>query len=130
VVFGNLPETVTVSEIRERRDVHSLRKKFYITTPIYYVNAEPHLGHAYTTIVADVLNRFHRILGEESYFLTGTDEHGDKIVTAAEKAGQSTGQYVEKMSRLFQNLWPKLNTATISSFEPQTRRHQETVKYI
>jgi len=75
VVFGNLPETVTVSEIRERRAVHSLSKKFYITTPIYYVNAEPHLGHAYTTIVADVLNRFHRLLGEESYLLTGLDEH-------------------------------------------------------
>ena len=107
-----------------------MSKKFYITTPIYYVNAEPHLGHAYTTIVADVLNRFHRLLGEESYFLTGTDEHGDKIVTAAEKAGQSTGQYVEKMSRLFQNLWPKLNISNDQFIRTTDPAHQETVKYI
>ena len=130
MVFGNLPETVTVAEIRERSAVHSLSKKFYITTPIYYVNAEPHLGHAYTTIVADVLNRFHRLLGEESYFLTGTDEHGDKIVTSAEKAGQSTGQYVEKMSRLFQNLWPKLNISNDQFIRTTDPAHQETVKYI
>ncbi|MFO7718118.1 MAG: class I tRNA ligase family protein, partial [Desulfohalobium sp.] len=50
--------------------------RYYITTPIYYVNANPHLGHAYTTIVADCVNRFHRLLGEETFFLTGTDEHG------------------------------------------------------
>ena len=63
--------------------------QFYITTPIYYVNAEPHIGHAYSTIVADLLNRFHLISGLETFFLTGTDEHGDKIVKAAEKEGQS-----------------------------------------
>ncbi len=57
--------------------------KFYITTPIYYVNANPHLGHAYTTIVADALTRFHRLLGQETYFLTGTDEHGLKMVQAS-----------------------------------------------
>ena len=82
---------------------------FYITTPIYYVNAEPHIGHAYTTIVADVLNRFHTLSGSETFYLTGTDEHGDKIVSAAEKMGQSTGEYVNRMSDLFRILWPKLN---------------------
>ena len=105
-------------------------KKFYITTPIYYVNAEPHLGHAYTTIVADVLSRFHRLRGDESYFLTGTDEHGDKIVTAAEKAGQSAGQYVEKMSGLFKGLWPKLNISHDQFIRTTDSAHQETVKYI
>jgi methionyl-tRNA synthetase len=80
--------------------------------------------------VADVLNRFHRLLGEESYFLTGTDEHGDKIVTAAEKAGQSTGQYVEKMSRLFQNLWPKLRISNDQFIRTTDPAHQETVRYI
>ena len=64
---------------------------FYITTPIYYVNAKPHLGHAYTTLVADVATRFHDMCGCESFFLTGTDEHGDKIVQAAEKEGCSPG---------------------------------------
>ena len=66
---------------------------FFITTPIYYVNAEPHIGHAYTTIVADVLNRFHRLSGEETFFLTGTDEHGDKIVEAARSLGLTYHQY-------------------------------------
>jgi len=60
-------------------------KRFYITTPIYYVNAEPHVGHAYTTIVADVMSRFHRLMGYRTHFLTGTDEHGDKIVQAARR---------------------------------------------
>ncbi|MCK7511526.1 MAG: class I tRNA ligase family protein [Desulfobacterales bacterium] len=60
---------------------------FYITTPIYYVNARPHLGHAYTTIVADVVRRFHRMRAEEVFFLTGTDEHGDKVVRAAAEGG-------------------------------------------
>ena len=64
-----------------------MSKPYYITTPIYYVNAKPHLGHAYTTIVCDALARFHRLRGDDTYFLTGTDEHGDKIVQAAEKEG-------------------------------------------
>ena len=83
--------------------------RFYVTTPIYYVNAEPHIGHAYTTIVADVVSRYNRIAGRETFFLTGTDEHGDKIVTAAEKAGRSPKAYVDEISGLFRALWPKLN---------------------
>ena len=62
-------------------------KPFYITTPIYYVNDVPHIGHAYTTIAADVLSRWHKSGGDDSYFLTGTDEHGQKIQTVAEKKG-------------------------------------------
>ena len=62
-----------------------MNDKFYITTPIYYVNDEPHIGHAYTTILADVLAGYHMILGKEAYFLTGTDEHGQKLQDAAEK---------------------------------------------
>lgn len=83
--------------------------KFYITTPIYYVNANPHLGHAYTTIVADALTRFHKLAGEETYFLTGTDEHGDKIVQAAEKMGKTPQEFVDEVSGKFKDLWPKLN---------------------
>ena len=59
-----------------------MSEQFYVTTPIYYVNAEPHIGHAYSTIVADVLNRSHMLSGMETFFLTGTDEHGDKIAAA------------------------------------------------
>ena len=84
------------------------RAKFF-TTPIYYVNAQPHLGHAYTTIAADVATRFKQMDGHETYFLTGTDEHGDKIVQAAQKQNQSPQEYVNKISRMFQDLWPRLS---------------------
>ena len=84
-------------------------KPFYITTPIYYVNARPHLGHAYTTILADVTCRFNAIKGLDTYFLTGTDEHGDKIVRAAQKQSLSPKEYVDQISDLFRNLWPELN---------------------
>ncbi|MBW2470050.1 MAG: methionine--tRNA ligase [Deltaproteobacteria bacterium] len=82
---------------------------FYITTPIYYVNARPHLGHAYTTIVADVITRFHKMQAMDVFFLTGTDEHGDKVVRAAQKENLSPRKYVDKISRLFKELWPELN---------------------
>ncbi|MBW2556467.1 MAG: methionine--tRNA ligase, partial [Deltaproteobacteria bacterium] len=84
-------------------------KPFYITTPIYYVNARPHLGHAYTTIVADVACRFHSMRGQETFFLTGTDEHGDKVVRSAKKEGLSPRTYVDQISGLFRSLWPELN---------------------
>ncbi|MCJ7830547.1 MAG: class I tRNA ligase family protein, partial [Desulfobacterales bacterium] len=82
---------------------------FYVSTPIYYVNARPHLGHAYTTIAADVITRFHAMCGEETFFLTGTDEHGDKVVRAAKQEGMSPRAYADKVSALFKNLWPGLN---------------------
>ena len=107
-----------------------MEKAFYITTPIYYVNAAPHLGHAYTTIVADVLTRFHRLAGCETYFLTGTDEHGDKIVAAAEKAGQAPKEYVDTISALFRALWPKLNIGNNDFIRTTDAVHQETVKLI
>ncbi len=94
------------------------------------MNAEPHIGHAYTTIVADVLNRFQILAGSETYFLTGTDEHGDKIVSAAEKAGQSTSEYVDRMSDLFRALWPKLNITNNYFIRTTDSSHQETVKLI
>ncbi|CAG0889453.1 unnamed protein product [Cyprideis torosa] len=81
----------------------------YITTPIYYVNARPHLGHAYTTIVADTYSRFRRLCGDSVRFQTGTDEHGDKIVEAAEKHGQAPKEYVDSISALFQQAWQNLH---------------------
>lgn len=80
--------------------------QFYISTPIYYVNAQPHLGHAYTTIVADSLNRWNRLAGKKTFFLTGTDEHGDKIVKAAEKNNLAPREYTDTISAQFQDLWP------------------------
>ncbi len=84
---------------------------FYITTPIYYVNAQPHLGHTYTTIAADVARRYHSMNGADTFLLTGTDEHGDKIVKAAEKNGVSPRDYVDRISCLFRDLWPQLNVS-------------------
>jgi len=86
-----------------------MTRPFYITTPIYYVNAMPHLGHAYTTIAADVVCRFNFMRQNETLFLTGTDEHGDKIVRAAKKENISPRVYVDKISKLFRELWPQLN---------------------
>ncbi|MBU0986364.1 MAG: methionine--tRNA ligase [Proteobacteria bacterium] len=86
-----------------------MRESFYITTPIYYVNARPHLGHAFTTIVADVACRYHTMRQAETFLATGTDEHGDKVVRAAKAENLSPRVYVNKISRLFKNLWPELN---------------------
>ncbi len=83
-----------------------MTRPFYVTTPIYYVNARPHLGHAYTTIVADVATRFNTMRGSEAYFLTGTDEHGDKVVRAAKKENMTPRVYVDTISQLFRDLWP------------------------
>ena len=105
-------------------------ERFYITTPIYYVNAKPHLGHAYTTTVADSLSRFHRLMGEETYFLTGTDEHGDKIVQAAESNGQSPQEYVDIISKLFEDLWPNMNISNDDFIRTTEPRHIEVVQDI
>ncbi len=82
---------------------------FYITTPIYYVNAKPHIGHTYTTVSADVARRFQAMTGRDTFFLTGTDEHGDKIVKAAEKENITPRAYADRISRLFSDLWPEFN---------------------
>ena len=74
---------------------------FYITTPIYYVNDRPHLGTAYTTIIADILNRYHRLFGQETFFLTGTDEHGQKVEQAAKREKLSPEEHCEKMREHF-----------------------------
>ncbi len=85
------------------------RKKFYITTAIDYPNAEPHIGHAYQKIVADVLARWHKLIGEEVWFLTGTDEHGKKIQESAEKSGKTPREFVDEMALKFQEAWKSLN---------------------
>ncbi|MBO4317919.1 MAG: methionine--tRNA ligase [Mailhella sp.] len=81
---------------------------FYVTTPIYYVNAKPHLGHSYTTFVADAMKRFHRMIGDDARMLTGTDEHGDKIVKSAAAAGKAPKEFTDGIAALFQELWKEL----------------------
>ncbi len=107
-----------------------MEKAFYITTPIYYVNASPHLGHAYTTIVADVLARYHRLCGYSTFFLTGTDEHGDKIVEAAQKAGLSPETYADNISSQFRHLWPELSITNDDFIRTTEPRHSKTVQLI
>lgn len=85
------------------------KKKFYITTPIYYVNDKPHIGHTCTTLVADIIARYHKLLGEEVFFLTGTDEHGANVEESAKKAGLSPKEFCDRVSKTFQNIWPKLD---------------------
>ena len=107
-----------------------MSNQFYITTPIYYVNAEPHIGHAYTTIVADVMNRFHILHEVKTFFLTGTDEHGDKIAAAAEKEGETPKAYVDRISELFRSLWPKMNISNDYFIRTTDPQHMETVQLI
>jgi methionyl-tRNA synthetase len=101
--------------------------KYYVTTPIYYVNAKPHLGHAYTTIANDVLARYHRLAGYDSYFLTGTDEHGDKIVRAAEKDGFTPRAYADRVSAMFRAAWPKLDVSNDDFIRTTEERHKTVV---
>ena len=102
----------------------------YITTPIYYVNAQPHLGHAYTTIVADTYSRFSRLCGEHVRFQTGTDEHGDKIVEAAEKENVPPREYVDKISGMFRDTWPLLEIAPDNFIRTTDAEHISTVRDI
>ena len=90
-------------------DSVELMTRFYVTTPIYYVNAEPHLGHAYTTIVGDALTRWHRLMGKDVKFLIGTDEHGLKIQRAAEAAGKPPQQFTDEIAPTFAHAWERLD---------------------
>ncbi len=103
-------------------------KSFYLTTPIYYVNAKPHLGHAFTTILADSMMRFHKIMGGKSKFITGTDEHGDKIVQAAEKAGKAPAGFADEISAEFRDLWPRLNTVPSNFVRTTSPEHKKVVQ--
>lgn len=107
-----------------------MEKTFFITTPIYYVNASPHIGHAYTTIVADVLARFHRLSGDRTFFVTGTDEHGDKIMEAARLAATTPQEYADRISAQFRNLWPELAISNDYFIRTTDANHIETVRLI
>lgn len=101
---------------------------FYITTPIYYVNDKPHIGHAYCTILADAMARFQRLMGRETYFLTGTDEHGQKVQEAAEKRGLTPQAHVDELHVAFKSLWPELNIANDDFIRTTEPRHTKVVK--
>jgi len=100
------------------------RQKFYITTPIYYVNARPHIGHAYTTLVCDAIARRKRMLGFDTYFLTGTDEHGQKIERSAMAAGKTPKQFADEVSDLFRALFAKMNISNDDFIRTTEPRHK------
>ncbi len=104
--------------------------KFYLTTPLYYVNSRPHIGHSYTEIAADALARFMRLTGKEVLFLTGTDEHGQKIARAAEAAGMEPQPFTDKMSDTFRDLWKTLGISYDDFIRTTEPRHREAVQRV
>jgi methionyl-tRNA synthetase len=104
--------------------------KYYVTTPIYYVNDKPHIGHAYTTILADVLARFHRFEGHDTFFLTGLDEHGQKVQQAAEERGISPQEHCDDMAPRFLELWEKLHIEYDDFIRTTEQRHEKVVQDI
>jgi methionyl-tRNA synthetase len=105
-----------------------MSRKFYITTPIYYVNAHPHIGHAYTTIACDTIARRQRLLGAETFFLTGTDEHGQKIERAAQAAGKTPQQYADEISAEFRHLWKRMGISNDDFIRTTEDRHKKRVQ--
>ncbi|MBO8160552.1 MAG: methionine--tRNA ligase [Thermosipho sp. (in: Bacteria)] len=104
-------------------------KKFYITTPIYYVNSEPHIGSAYTTIVGDIIARFKRLIGYEVLYLTGTDEHGQKILQSAKEKGKDPQELCDELSGKFKQLWKDLNITNDYFIRTTDPEHMETVQF-
>jgi methionyl-tRNA synthetase len=102
--------------------------KFFLTTPIYYVNDEPHLGHAYTTVIADVLSRYHRLFGDRVFFLTGTDEHGQKVAEAAAKAGLNPQEHCDVMVKRYLTVWDKLEISYDDFIRTTEDRHTKRVQ--
>jgi methionyl-tRNA synthetase len=105
-----------------------MANKFYLTTPIYYVNARPHIGHAYSTIAADVIARRHRLLGEDVFFLTGTDEHGQKVQRSAAAAGVPPQQFTDEVSASFSNLWKRMGITNDDFIRTTDPRHKRGVQ--
>ena len=107
-----------------------MKRSFYVTTPIYYVNAEPHIGHTYTTVVADTIARYHRLAGENTFFLTGTDEHGEKIAEVAEQRGASPKEIADQYSGEFRKTWEQLGFSFDRFIRTTDPEHVEVVQSI
>lgn len=105
-----------------------MTKKFYVTTPIYYLNDIPHIGHAYTTVVADVLARWNLLLGKDVFFLTGTDDHGKKVAESAEKAGKEPKEFVDSLIPKFKDAWKKLDIQYDHFIRTTDEDHEKVVQ--
>jgi methionyl-tRNA synthetase len=102
--------------------------RFYVTTPIYYVNDAPHVGHAYTTVHADALARWHRLVGDQVFFLTGTDEHGDKVARAAAERGMSPQAWADSTAQRFKEAWARMGIAYDDFIRTTEPRHEKAVQ--
>ncbi|HEX2089150.1 MAG TPA: class I tRNA ligase family protein, partial [Actinomycetota bacterium] len=105
-----------------------MKDAFYITTPIYYPNDVPHIGHAYTTVATDFIARYHRLKGEDTYFLTGTDEHGLKLQRAAEDNGQTPKSFVDAMEPRWREVWERLEISYTDYIRTTEPRHRAAVQ--
>src|SRR4051812_22365832 len=103
---------------------------FYVTTPIYYPNGDPHLGSVYTTVICDALARYHRLKGDETYFLTGTDEHGTKMAKAAAAEGLEPKQLADRFAAIFENTWRELKISNDDFIRTTDDRHKSQVAEI
>lgn len=109
---------------------HTMSERFYLTTPIYYVNAEPSVGSTYTTVLVDAVTRYHRLFGQQARMLTGTDEHGDKVAQAAAAFGVTPLEYATRISDAFRNTWPHFGIANDDFIRTTEPRHAEVVQSI
>src|SRR5437867_335982 len=125
--IGQAPSILAVNLISFRSTM-SAPNTFYITTPIYYVNDVPHIGHAYTTVAADVLARYWRLRGRDVFFLTGLDEHGQKVQQAATKAGIDPQAHCDKLAPQFQALWKRLNISNNAFIRTTDGGHKSVVQ--
>ncbi|MFH1231826.1 MAG: class I tRNA ligase family protein, partial [Planctomycetota bacterium] len=106
------------------------RKTYYITTPIYYVNAEPHIGNAYTTIAADVMARYKRLCGYETFYLTGTDEHGQKILRSATAEGIKPKEFADRVVVQLHKTWAELNIKYDYFIRTTDTKHEKAVQFL
>ncbi|MCX6113508.1 MAG: methionine--tRNA ligase [Proteobacteria bacterium] len=102
----------------------------YITTPLYYVNSHPHIGHTFTTVVADIVKRYHKLFGRQVYLLTGTDEHGEKIAMAAQNAGVDVKKFVDDNSKRFKEVWDLMGLEYDDFIRTTEERHKKVVRYL
>ncbi|MHB8173670.1 MAG: methionine--tRNA ligase [Nitrospirota bacterium] len=107
-----------------------MKNTFYITTPIYYVNDVPHIGHAYTTVAADVMARYRRLIGDDVYFLTGTDEHGQKVEKTAGEKGLKPQEFVDSIVPRYKELWKLLNISNDDFIRTTEERHKKSVQHL
>ncbi|MBN3039358.1 MAG: methionine--tRNA ligase [Candidatus Omnitrophica bacterium] len=106
-----------------------MKNKFFITTPLYYVNAKPHIGHSYTNIACDCIARYKRLKGDEVFFLTGTDEHGQKVAQAAQETGLKPQEFTDQIAPRFIDLWQRLSISYDDFIRTTEKRHSQAVEY-